>query len=394
MEEHVALARFTTIGTGRPGALVRAARSRSRSSQEALAWAADEGARVEAIGLGSNLLVHDDGVDALVLKLAGELAAVRVDGDDARRGRRCDRTRCACTARATPGSAGFEFASAIPGTAGGGVRMNAGAYGRELRDVLVDARRGRRRRRADADARRARPRRTATRRSAPGEVVAEVRFRLEPIVARGGQGARSRSCSRSARRRSRRTSGRSAASSRIRTGEPGAGRMIEECGLKGHRIGGAVDLAAPRELHRERGRRDVGRLPRADGRGAPARARAVRRRARARGALPRPARAARRCRGTPAHGELGPVAAPKRPTARTAALPARRGLPTLARLAALGALDPGRARARSCSRSAPTSARARRRSSRCETLDVRGGTPQTARAGARGARGRARHAAC
>ena len=49
-------------------------------------------------------------------------------------------------------------------------------------------------------------------------------------------------------------------------GELGAGRMLELCGLKGHRIGGARDLAQARELHRERGRRDERRLCRAHGR--------------------------------------------------------------------------------------------------------------------------------
>ena len=59
--------------------------------------------------------------------------------------------------------------------------------------------------------------------------------------------------------------------------------MLELCGLKGHRVGGARDLADARELHRERGRRDVGRRAGADGRGARRAPRAVRRRARARG---------------------------------------------------------------------------------------------------------------
>ena len=80
IDEGVALSRHTTIGTGgparffaRPGTLAEL--------QELLAWAHGEGHAVETIGLGSNLLVHDDGVDALVLKLAGELATAHVEGD-------------------------------------------------------------------------------------------------------------------------------------------------------------------------------------------------------------------------------------------------------------------------------------------------------------------------
>ena len=85
---------------------------------------------VEVIGLGSNLLVHDDGVEALVLKLAGELAGARVEDGVLVAGGGAPNAVCLHRARAA-GLGGFEFASAVPGTAGGGVRMNAGAYGRE-----------------------------------------------------------------------------------------------------------------------------------------------------------------------------------------------------------------------------------------------------------------------
>ena len=122
---------------------------------------------------------------------------------------------------------------------------------------------------------------TGTRRCArPGRRAG--RFRLAPAPEAEIK-AGSPSCTRSARRPSRRTSARSAASSRTPPTSRAPARMIEACGLKGHRIGGARDLAAPRELHREHRRRDERRRARADGRGAPARARAVRRRARARG---------------------------------------------------------------------------------------------------------------
>ena len=118
--------------------MVREARRRSTSCRRRCAGRGTEGHAVETIGLGSNLLVHDDGVDALVLKLAGELAAAHVEGDVLVAGGGAANAVCLHRARAA-GLGGFEFASAIPGTAGGGVRMNAGAYGRDWRDVLIDA---------------------------------------------------------------------------------------------------------------------------------------------------------------------------------------------------------------------------------------------------------------
>ena len=70
MEEHVALARYTTIGTGGPARWFGRPET-LEELQEQLAWAAEEGVAVETIGLGSNVLVADVGVDALVLKLSG-----------------------------------------------------------------------------------------------------------------------------------------------------------------------------------------------------------------------------------------------------------------------------------------------------------------------------------
>jgi hypothetical protein len=79
MDERVSLSRYTTLGTGGPARWF--ARPESVGElQELLGWVRDEGVAVETIGLGSNLLVHDDGVDALVLKLAGDLAGVLVGG--------------------------------------------------------------------------------------------------------------------------------------------------------------------------------------------------------------------------------------------------------------------------------------------------------------------------
>ena len=148
VEENVAARALHDDRHGRPRAVVRAAGDARRAAGVA---ALGEGARayaVETIGLGSNVLVHDDGVDALVLKLGGRARRRRTSKGTCSSRAAGRPTRSRCIAPAPPGSAGFEFASAIPGTAGGGVRMNAGAYGREWRDVLIDARRRRRRRAA------------------------------------------------------------------------------------------------------------------------------------------------------------------------------------------------------------------------------------------------------
>src|SRR5712691_8846148 len=137
LEREVPLSRFTTIGTGGP------ARAFARPEtvdelERALAWARERELPVHVVGLGSNLLVADEGVDALVLRLAGELAAVALDGTRLLAGGGAPNAVCLHRARAA-GLGGFEFACAIPGTAGGGVFMNAGAYGRDFRAVVLDA---------------------------------------------------------------------------------------------------------------------------------------------------------------------------------------------------------------------------------------------------------------
>ena len=80
IEEGVELGRFTTLGTGGPAHAF--ARPESEGEvEELLRWAQQRSLGVVVVGLGSNLLAADDGVDALVLKLGGELAAVEVAGD-------------------------------------------------------------------------------------------------------------------------------------------------------------------------------------------------------------------------------------------------------------------------------------------------------------------------
>ena len=137
IEEGVRLDRLTTVGIGGP-ARALAQPASLEELHEVLAWAAAEGLRVVPLGLGSNLLAADAGVDALLVKLAGDLAGARTDGELLIAGGGAPNAVCLHRARAA-GLGGFEFACAIPGTAGGGVRMNAGAYGSDWASILVRA---------------------------------------------------------------------------------------------------------------------------------------------------------------------------------------------------------------------------------------------------------------
>lgn len=91
------------------------------------------------IGVGSNLLVRDGGVPGVVVRLGRAFAAVTIDGTTISAGAGCLDLNVALAAR-DAGLAGLEFLSGIPGTIGGALRMNAGAYGREMQDIVVSAR--------------------------------------------------------------------------------------------------------------------------------------------------------------------------------------------------------------------------------------------------------------
>jgi len=100
----------------------------------------DPAVPVMALGLGSNLIVRDGGVPGVVVRLGKAFAGVeRLDGDRLRCGGGASGILVSSKAR-DAGIAGLEFLRGIPGTAGGFVRMNGGAYGREVADILVEAR--------------------------------------------------------------------------------------------------------------------------------------------------------------------------------------------------------------------------------------------------------------
>jgi UDP-N-acetylmuramate dehydrogenase len=93
---------------------------------------------VTMLGLGSNLLIRDGGVRGVVIRLGRAFAGIKIDGTSIVAGGMALDYNVAKAAR-DAAIAGFEFTAGVPGTIGGGLRMNAGAYGREFRDVVVTA---------------------------------------------------------------------------------------------------------------------------------------------------------------------------------------------------------------------------------------------------------------
>ena len=235
MKEDVPLSKFTTLGTGGPAARF-AQPEMVEELVDLLAWAQEHDLPVAAVGLGSNLLVADEGFPGLALKLSGALAFAKAGNGRLVAGAGAPLAVCLHRARAAE-LGGFEFACAIPGTVGGGVWMNAGAYGSDIAAVLERA--------LVADARGTRWRTPdelglTYRRSGlrAGEIVAAAEFRLEP---RPLEEIKRTVAEMQARRKEAQPTNKRTFGSVFKNPEHEltAGRMLEACGLRGHRVRGA-----------------------------------------------------------------------------------------------------------------------------------------------------------
>jgi UDP-N-acetylmuramate dehydrogenase len=137
VEHGGSLADFIWFRTGGPAEWL--VRPKDAADLSAFLARLDPAIPVMPVGVGSNLIVRDGGVPGVVVRLPKSLAKVTVEEDNrVRSGGGAMGITVASKAR-DAGISGLEFMRGIPGTAGGAARMNAGAYGREVRDILVEA---------------------------------------------------------------------------------------------------------------------------------------------------------------------------------------------------------------------------------------------------------------
>lgn len=227
--------RLTTYKLGGPARFFAEVTGRSELERVLAAWRETD-LPLLVLGRGSNLVVHDRGLDALVMRLAGAFTQVVMEPDAVRAGAAVGLPQLARSAVAA-GRLGLEFFVGIPGSVGGAVRQNAGGHGSETRDVLIDA--------VVLDARTGA---TATRSTLDldlsyrhsnlrtCDVVLEARFAFRSGDPQDGD-AEMRAVTRW--RRDHQPGGTFNAGSVFKN-PPGdsAGRIIDSLGLKGMRVGG------------------------------------------------------------------------------------------------------------------------------------------------------------
>lgn len=135
-EEDVSLADMTWFRVGGPAEVLF--RPADHDDLAEFLAARPAGVPITVLGVGSNVLVRDGGIRGVVIRLGREFARTEIEDTTVRAGAGTPDVAVALAAR-DAGVAGLEFLRGVPGTIGGALRMNAGAYGREITDVLIEA---------------------------------------------------------------------------------------------------------------------------------------------------------------------------------------------------------------------------------------------------------------
>lgn len=234
--ENAPLSGFTTWRIGGPARFFCRVRTEGALAR-ALAVAGRDGLPLAILGMGSNVLVADEGFPGCVLRLEGDFLRVAIEGERLTAGGGAA-LGGVCAAAARAGLSGIEPISGIPSSIGGAVRINAGAYGGEIFDVLETVR---------LVSRGGDPRAVAAAEIPHGyrwsqlvetkEIVSAAVLRLSR-ASREEIEAKTRSVSE--KRRGALPSEPNAGSVFKNPEGDYAGRLIEACGLKGERQGGAL----------------------------------------------------------------------------------------------------------------------------------------------------------
>ena len=135
VKEQEPMARHTTFRVGGPADYF-VSPSDSEEIKKLTELCKKEGVQYYIVGNGSNLLVSDDGYRGVIIAIGREMSGIEVRGEQIRAQAGALMSQIAAAALENE-LAGFEFASGIPGTIGGAAVMNAGAYGGEMKDVIV-----------------------------------------------------------------------------------------------------------------------------------------------------------------------------------------------------------------------------------------------------------------
>lgn len=136
--EHEPLRAHTTFRIGGP-ARYYLVPEKEEEIREAVDFARDEGYSFYIIGKGSNMLFSDAGYDGVIIEIGKGLEKIRCQEDGTVIAQAGIAMSSMAAKLAVAGLAGFEFAGGIPGTLGGGIAMNAGAYGGEIKDCIRKA---------------------------------------------------------------------------------------------------------------------------------------------------------------------------------------------------------------------------------------------------------------